>query len=361
MSAGRQSSSGKNGVRLELFDYPLPPDRIAQHPLEPRDAARLLVLDPVTRALEHRRIRDLPEYLRPGDLLVFNDTRVLPARLAGRKATGGAVEALLLRHLAPGRWEALVKPGRRIPPGTELEFGSGELRARAGDRCEEGTRELRFIQPEDPEAADALAARLGVVPLPPYITEPLADSERYQTVYARAAGSAAAPTAGLHFTPRLLRALEERGVRIAFVTLHVGIATFRPVRTPEIKAHQMHMERYSISQESAAAIRACPGRIVAVGTTTARCLESAATGERQVRAGEAETDLYIRPGYRFRILDALLTNFHMPKSSLLILIAAFAGRDAVMESYEAALRTGYRFLSFGDAMLITRRVAPVGD
>jgi S-adenosylmethionine:tRNA ribosyltransferase-isomerase len=236
-----------------------------------------------------------------------------------------------------------------------VEFGAGELAAQVGSRGAEGTREVRFTRPQDPEAADALAARLGRVPLPPYITAPLADPERYQTVYARASGSAAAPTAGLHFTPRLFQAIEAGGVRCAFLTLHVGLATFRPVRTPEVEDHRMHVERYSIPEATAAAIRSCPGRIVAVGTTTARCLESAATGNRQVRPGESETGLYIRPGYHFRILDALLTNFHMPRSSLLILISAFAGREPVMQAYTAALREGYRFLSFGDAMFIARR------
>ncbi len=341
-------------MRLELFDYPLTPDRIAQHPIEPRDAASLLVVDRATDALAHRRFRDLPEYVRQGDLLVFNDTRVMPARLRGRKATGAPVEILLLSHLAAGRWEALVRPGRRLPPGTEVELGEG-LVATIGERREEGAREVLFRHPGGEARADAEAAALGRVPLPPYIRAELADPERYQTVYARVAGSAAAPTAGLHLTAETFDALEARRARCAFLTLVVGLATFRPVKTPEIEAHRMHVERYSIPAETAAAVRECAGRVIAVGTTTARCLESAAFGPRLVRSGAAETSLYITPGYRFQVVDALLTNFHMPRSSLLILVCAFAGRERILHAYDAALREGYRFLSFGDAMLILGR------
>lgn len=339
-------------MRLDLFDYPLPPERIAQHPVEPRDAARLLVLDRATGAVAHRRFTDLPEYLRPGDLLVFNDTRVLPARLSGHKATGGAVEVLLLRHLGPGRWEALVKPGRRVPVGTEIRLGGGELHAVVTARAEDGSRELQLEHPAGPGAADLALMRLGMVPLPPYITAELEDPERYQTIYARDPGSAAAPTAGLHFTPRVFQAIEERGARRAFVTLNVGLATFRPVRTEEIEQHEMHVERYAIPEATAEAIARCEGRVIAVGTTTVRCLESAAFGRRQVRPGPAETRLYITPGYRFQVVDALVTNFHMPRSSLLIMVSALAGRERIMRAYEEALREGYRFLSFGDAMLI---------
>jgi S-adenosylmethionine:tRNA ribosyltransferase-isomerase len=337
-------------VRLDLFDYPLPPDRIAQHPVEPRDASRLLILERCTGAVSHRRFHDLPDYLGPEDLLVFNDTRVLPARLRGRKASGGAVELLLLRQLAPARWQALVRPGRRVPPGTRLLFGDGDLSATVTARAEDGTREIELAILNGPP--EAFLARLGEVPLPPYISQPLPDPERYQTVYSRVPGSAAAPTAGLHFTPQLLQTIGERGTRLAFVTLHVGMATFRPVRTALIESHEMHREQYHLPEATAAAIAACRGRVVAIGTTTARCLEGAARGPRQVRAGAGETALYITPGYRFQVVDALLTNFHLPRSTLLILVAAFAGREPIMRAYHAALAEGYRFLSFGDAMLI---------
>jgi S-adenosylmethionine:tRNA ribosyltransferase-isomerase len=337
-------------VRLDLFDYPLPPDRIAQHPVEPRDASRLLILERCTGAVSHRRFHHLPDYLGPEDLLVFNDTRVLPARLRGRKASGGAVELLLLRQLAPARWQALVRPGRRVPPGTRLLFGDGDLSATVTARAEDGTREIELAIRNGPP--EAFLARLGEVPLPPYISQPLPDPERYQTVYSRVPGSAAAPTAGLHFTPQLLQTIGERGTRLAFVTLHVGMATFRPVRTALIESHEMHREQYHLPEATAAAIAACRGRVVAIGTTTARCLEGAARGPRQVRAGAGETALYITPGYRFQVVDALLTNFHLPRSTLLILVAAFAGREPIMRAYHAALAEGYRFLSFGDAMLI---------
>lgn len=348
-------------MRLELFDYPLPPDRIAQHPVEPRDASRLLVFDPAAGSLQHTTFRDLPRFLRAGDLLVLNDTRVLKARLIGRKMTGGAVEVLLLRHLAPARWEALVKPGRRAPDGAELRFGEGSLTARLVERRDDGTRVVAFTGPADPGAADALAHSLARVPLPPYITAALGNEERYQTIYACAEGSAAAPTAGLHFTPALLEELDALGVRRAAITLHVGVATFRPVRTPEIEAHEMHVEHYAVPGETARAVAECRGRVVAVGTTTVRCLESAATAPRILRPGPGSTSLYITPGFRYRIVEALITNFHMPRSSLLILVSAFAGRDAIMRAYDEALRTGYRFLSFGDAMLIERGLEPPMD
>jgi S-adenosylmethionine:tRNA ribosyltransferase-isomerase len=365
-------------VRLELFDYPLPPERIAQTPIEPRDASRLLVLHR-DGSREHRRFRDFPSLLNPGDLLVFNDTRVLPARLFGRKETGARVEVLLLNRLAPGRWEGLAYPGRRLQEGARVRFGEdGELTGEVVGRGPEGTRVFQFDTGGSPEAADELLHRLGQVPLPPYIHTRLDDAERYQTIYARDEGSAAAPTAGLHFTPRVFEMLQERGVRTAFVTLHVGIATFRPVKVEEIEAHEMHAEWYSVPAETARAVNECPGRVIAVGTTTLRCLESAAaqgSGEGsgfRVQGSEAGepvphpstlntqhltprtgvTRLYITPGYRFRVADALLTNFHMPKSSLLILVSAFAGIEPIRAAYAEALEQGYRFLSFGDAMFI---------
>ena len=365
-------------MRLELFDYDLPLERIAQTPIEPRDASRLLVAHP-DGTREHRRFLDLPELLNPGDLLIFNDTRVLPARLFGRKISaqpgdGARVEVLLLQRISAGRWEGLAYPGRRLQPGTEINFGEG-LTAEVIERGEEGTRILQFTAADGPEAADEIIHRLGQVPLPPYIHERLEDAERYQTIYAREEGSAAAPTAGLHFTPRVFEALREKGVGVAYVTLHVGIATFRPVKVDDISEHQMHAEWFHVPEETAQAIAACTGRVIAVGTTTMRCLESAAElaelkdeggrmmddgptnpthPSRRVRPGGGLTRLYVMPGYQFRVVDALLTNFHMPKSSLLILVAAFAGLDLMRNAYQDALSSGYRFLSFGDAMLLQR-------
>ena len=369
-------------MRLELFDYPLPPERIAQTPLEPRDASRLLHVRP-DGSREHLRFLDLPQLLNPGDLLVFNDTRVLPARLHGEKETGARVEVLLLQRLDAGKWEGLAYPGRRLQPGARIRFGNGELTAEVLDRGAEGTRILQFHAEGGPHAADELIHRIGEMPLPPYIHERLEDQERYQTLYAREEGSAAAPTAGLHFTPRVFEALRERGVGVAYVTLHVGIATFRPVKTETIESHEMHEEWYSVPEETARAIRECTGRVVAVGTTTLRCLESAAlvgegsgfrvqgleeplqppeegrqlaaaVGRGSIRTGSGRTRLYITPGYRFRVADALLTNFHMPRSSLLILVSAFAGYETIRAAYDDALESGYRFLSFGDAMFLER-------
>jgi S-adenosylmethionine:tRNA ribosyltransferase-isomerase len=338
-------------MRTEAFDYPLPENRIAQSPVEPRDASRLLVLDRRGGAVSHHQFRDLPSLLEPGDLLVRNDTRVLPARLIGVKPTGGRAEALLLRDLGGDRWEAMVFPGRRLDVGARILFGEGALEAEVVSRDLSGTRVLQ-LSVASGESVSARLHRLGEVPLPPYIHEPLADGERYQTVYARHEGSAAAPTAGLHFTPETFARLADRGVQIAPVTLHVGLATFRPVKTEEIEQHEMHEEWYSVPAETAAAIAEASGRVVALGTTTVRALESAAEGPRRVRTGSGRTRLYITPGYRFQVVDALLTNFHVPRSSLLVLVSAFAGREAVLNAYRQALEAGYRFLSFGDAMLI---------
>jgi S-adenosylmethionine:tRNA ribosyltransferase-isomerase len=339
-------------MRTDDFDYPLPPERIAQEPLEPRDAARLMVIERASGRIEHRRFTDLPEYLRPGDLLVMNDTRVLPARLRARRPTGAQVELLLLRRLpGPGLWEALVKPGRRAVPGDRLRVTGSELTAAIRERLPSGARLIQFEGAPE-EALDTAVAAAGEVPLPPYIHRALSDAERYQTIYARETGSVAAPTAGLHFTPRVLAALRARGVNTTTITLHVGIATFRPVRTETIEAHEMHEEWYEVPAETAARVAEAHGRVIAVGTTTARCLESAARGTRQLTPGMASTRLYIRPGFRFQVLDGLLTNFHMPRSTLLILISAFAGRDLIRRAYEEALANDYRFLSFGDATLI---------
>ena len=339
---------------LELLDYALPPERIAQEPAEPRDAARLLVLERGSGARHHGRVAELPVWLRPGDLLVRNATRVLPARLRGRKESGGAAEALLLESAgAPGLFRALVRAGGRLREGQKLRFaGRGlalgaEIASLAGD----GNVVLCFEAGPSPYA-------LGEAPLPPYIRRPearSADDERYQTVYARVPGSVAAPTAGLHFTPGLFAALAERGVGCAEVVLHVGPGTFRPLRDEDLARGRLHAEPYELPEATAAAIdrtRTAGGRVVAIGTTSARVLEHAADDGGRVHAGSGETELLLRPGSPFRAVDALLTNFHLPRSSLLLLVAAFAGRERVLAAYAEALSQGYRFYSYGDAMLI---------
>lgn len=343
-------------METAAFDYELPEERIAQHPLAERDAARLLVDRGPGAAPDHRIVRDLPELLAPGDLLVLNTTRVLPARLHLHKATGGAAEVLLLEQVETSPddgttvWEALVRPSRKLPPGTVLRPADGDdLVVVTGADLGEGRRHVTLRA-----AGDLLAAleRHGEMPLPPYITAPLADPERYQTVFSRQPGSAAAPTAGLHLTPEVLDRLEQRGVRRAEVELVVGLGTFRPIATDAIEDHVMHSEQYRVPAETAeacAATRAAGGRVVAVGTTAVRALESAAVrGEPQGR-----TDLFITPGYEWQVVDRLLTNFHLPRSSLLVMIEAFVG-PRWRELYADALREGYRFLSFGDAMLLTR-------
>ena len=331
-----------------LFDYTLPEELIAQEPIEPRDHSRLMVLHRDTQAIEHRRFYNLPEYLRAGDVLVLNDTRVSAWRLVGRKPTGGRAEVLLLHPLADGRWHALVKPGRRLPEGSRV-WVSDALEVVVEGRLEGGLRVVRLVSDEPPEQ---LLPRLGQVPLPPYIHKQLTDPERYQTVYAHQPGSAAAPTAGLHFTPALLEQLRAQGVQLVSITLHVSLDTFRPLKTAQVEQHKMHGEWYTITPEAAAAINAAQGRIVAVGTTSVRTLESAAVGRHRVQAGSAETRLYITPGYEFKVVDALITNFHMPRTTMLVLVSAFAGHEFVMRAYQEAVRERYRFLSFGDAMLI---------
>jgi len=335
-------------MRLSEFDYVLPLERIAQEPLAERDKSRLLVLHRDSGRIEHRTFLDILEYLSPGDIAVFNDTRVTATRLRGRKETGGAVEALLLRRLDASHWEALIKPGRRVHVGVKVLFDQG-LEADVVERTPDGGRILE-IRPAD--KAEEVIARIGETPLPPYITQQLVDGERYQTVYARADGSYAAPTAGLHFTPELIGKLEEKGVRTAFITLHVGIGTFRPVRTENVLEHEMHSEFIEVAAKTAKAISEAPGKVVAIGTTTARALESAATGKRAVAEFRGETRLFIKPGYEFRVVDRLVTNFHLPKSTLLILVSTFAGTNLVREAYNEAVAQRYRFLSFGDAMLI---------
>ncbi len=345
------------------FDYILPPGRIAQTPVEPRDSSRLLVVHRDSGTFEHRVFGEIGEYLRAGDLLVANESRVLPARLLGEKeGSGGKVELLLLavrNDLGPDTWEALVRPGRRIQETQQVTFGRGALRAEVLDRTPSGGRIVRLSAPDGdvPRAIEAL----GSMPLPPYIHEPLTDGDRYQTVYARQPGSAAAPTAGLHFTPELLDALRARGVGIAFVSLHIGLDTFRPIAETSLDEHVMHSEEIDVDAETAGRINATHargGRIFAVGTTAVRTLESVAalatergSGE-MVTAYHGRTSLFIRPGYRFRAVDAMITNFHLPKSTLLVLVSAFAGRELTLRAYEEAVREGYRFYSFGDAMLM---------
>ncbi|HEX4963918.1 MAG TPA: tRNA preQ1(34) S-adenosylmethionine ribosyltransferase-isomerase QueA [Thermoanaerobaculia bacterium] len=339
------------------FDYHLPAASIAQEAL-PRGESRLLVLDregAPEGSIRHSHVRDLPHLLRPGDLLVVNDTRVIPARLFGTRAGGGKIEILLVERLGEREWDALLKPGKRARPGTVIDL-SGGLTVEVVDKREDGRQRLRFSEPVEPHLE-----RLGHVPLPPYIHRPDTpeDRERYQTVYARSPGAVAAPTAGLHFTERLLAEIAAAGVGIARVTLHVGIGTFKPVAAERIEEHRMESERYEIGDEAAAAIRHTRergGRVVAVGTTVVRTLESAAqAGDGTVAPGPGATALFITPGFRFQVVDALMTNFHLPRSTLLMLVSAFAGRERVLAAYEEAVREGYRFYSYGDAMLLERR------
>jgi S-adenosylmethionine:tRNA ribosyltransferase-isomerase len=338
------------------FDYELPPEAIAQAPLEERDASRLMVLDRARGLREHRKFRDLPDLLRPGDLLVLNRSRVIPARLLGRRASGGAAEVLLVRELGEGRWQALVRPGRHLRPGQRVTVDDDLCVVVESEAlAEDGRRRVRLLsRRRDVEGA---LARCGRVPLPPYVRRPAtdADRDRYQTVYAREPGSVAAPTAGLHFTPELLARLRAAGIGVAEVVLHVGPGTFRPVTVERVEEHRVHPEAYEIPEETAHAIeeaRTRGGRVVAVGTTTVRTLEGAARESGEVRASAGETDLVIVPGFRFRVVSALVTNFHLPRSSLLLLVSAFAGRERVMGAYADALAAGYRFYSYGDAMLV---------
>ena len=342
-------------LKLSDFDYRLPPERIAQTPLAQRDASRLLVLSRGAQSFAHRRFFDLPEYLREGDVLVLNDTRVTAQRLFGARPghPEERVEAFLTHRVADGLWQALVRPGRKLLPGVAVEFGgglSGEVLEKTDDR---GGRLLRFTSALGESVEDALAS-LSLAPLPPYIGTPLPPDqrERYQTVYADQGGSAAAPTAGLHFTPALLSEIEAKGVQIVRVTLHVGLGTFRPIESEDVTAHVMHAERVSVSAEAAEVVNAARGRIIAVGTTSARTLESAAVGPRRIQPMDGETSLYVTPGYRFQIVDALVTNFHAPRSTLLLLVSALAGSELIRRAYQEALAGEYRFLSFGDAMFI---------
>ena len=334
------------------FSFDLPEELIAQTPLQRRDGSRLLHLDKHTGAVEHGHFYDLPRYLKPGDCLVLNDSRVLPARLIGSRASGGSVELVLLRDLGDGKWECLSRPGRKTKPGTELFFGEGELRATVLEVAEGGNRIVQFHY--EGIFLEVLE-RLGKMPLPPYIREELQDAERYQTVYSRELGSAAAPTAGLHFTKELLAQIEAMGVNIAYVTLHVGLGTFRPVKEEEIEDHPMHAEFCIVPERTARLVtetKKAGGRIVSVGTTSCRTLESFAKEDGTLEPCSGWTDIFIYPGYRFKCVDALVTNFHLPESTLIMLVSALAGREHVLNAYRIAVEERYRFFSFGDAMLI---------
>ena len=331
------------------FWFDLPEELIAQTPLDKRDESRLLVVDKKTGALEHKSFRDLPSLLRKGDCLVLNDSRVLPARLLGSRESGGAVEILLLKDLGENRWECLSRPGRKTRPGTKLIFGNGELKAEVKEVTEGGNRIVEFYY--EGIFLEVLE-RLGKMPLPPYIHEELKDSERYQTVYSKELGSAAAPTAGLHFTNELLDEIRAKGVKPAFVTLHVGLGTFRPVKEENIEDHDMHSEFCMIPRETADIVNETKkngGRIISVGTTSCRTLESFAEKDGTLKASSGWTDIFIYPGYRFKCIDALITNFHLPESTLIMLVSALAGRENVLNAYKAAVENRYRFFSFGDA------------
>lgn len=334
------------------FDFYLPEELIAQTPLEKRDGSRLLVLDKESGAMEHRHFYDLPEYLRAGDCLVLNNSRVLPARLIGTRPGGGAVELVLLRDLGGGRWECLSRPGRKTKPGTELFFGGGDLKATVEAVAEGGNRIVKF---DYQGIFLEVLERLGKMPLPPYIKEELQDPERYQTVYSRELGSAAAPTAGLHFTNELLEKIQAMGVKVCYVTLHVGLGTFRPVKEDEIENHEMHSEFCIIPEDTARTVTETKqngGRIVAVGTTSCRTLESFAKDDGTLEACSGWTDIFIYPGYSFKCIDALVTNFHLPESTLIMLVSALAGREHILNAYRTAVEEKYRFFSFGDAMFI---------
>ena len=334
------------------FYFDLPEELIAQTPIRERDHSRLLVLDRETGEIEHRHFYDLPDYLHEGDCLVLNDSRVLPARLLGCRSSGGGVELVLLRDLGEGKWECLSRPGRKTRPGAELSFGDGELTATVLDVAEGGNRIVQFHY--DGIFLEVLE-RLGRMPLPPYIKEELQDAERYQTVYSRELGSSAVPTAGLHFTDALLERIRAKGVKVCTVTLHVGLGTFRPVKEEEIEDHEMHAEFCVVPEETARIVSETKlngGRVIAVGTTSCRTLESFAREDGTLPAASGWTSIFIYPGYRFRCIDALVTNFHLPESTLIMLVSALAGRERVLIAYRTAVEERYRFFSFGDAMFI---------
>ena len=339
-------------LKTSDFDFQLPEELIAQTPLERRDSSRLLTLDKNTGAVGHQHFYDLPRFLRPGDCLVLNDSRVLPARLIGHRPTGGACEVLLLADRGGDLWECLVRPGRKLKPGAQVLFGDGQLTATVEAELNDGKRAVRFHYQG---IFLEILERLGRMPLPPYIKAELQDQERYQTVYSKVVGSAAAPTAGLHFTPELLEQVREMGVKVCYVTLHVGLGTFRPVKAEEITDHEMHSEFCMISRETAGVINETKkngGRIICVGTTSCRTVESFAAEDGTMSERSGWTNIFIYPGYKFKVLDALITNFHLPQSTLIMLVSALAGRESILAAYETAVRERYRFFSFGDAMMI---------
>ena len=340
-------------MELKEFDYYLPKELIAQDPLENRSDSRLMLLDKETGAIEHKIFRDITEYLNPGDCLVINDTKVIPARLYGvRKGTGATIEILLLKRMEDDTWECLVRPGKKCHIGTVIEFGEGLLTGEIVNVVEDGNRYIKFTYDG---IFEEILDKLGQMPLPPYITHELKDKNRYQTVYAKFEGSAAAPTAGLHFTPELLEEIKAKGVDIARVTLHVGLGTFRPVKVDEITEHHMHSEFFMIDEEAAEKINRAKEtghRVICVGTTSCRTVESAADENGHLEAKSGWTQIFIYPGYKFKVLDCLITNFHLPESTLIMLVSALAGREHVLAAYEEAVKERYRFFSFGDAMFI---------
>lgn len=340
-------------MKVEDFYFDLPKELIAQHPLEKRDESRLMILDKNTGEIEETTFKNIIQYLKEGDCLVLNDTRVMPARLIGEKVgSGGKIEFLLLKRTEGDKWESLVKPGKRAKIGTEFIFGNGRIKAKVVDILEEGNRIIEFYYDG---IFEEVLDELGQMPLPPYITEELEDKERYQTVYSKTLGSAAAPTAGLHFTKELLENIEKKGVEIAYVTLHVGLGTFRPVKVDVIEEHKMHSEFYMLDEENCNKInkvKSNGGRIIAVGTTSCRTLESVAKDDGYLIAKSGWTDIFIYPGYKFKIVDSLITNFHLPESTLIMLVSALAGKDNIMKAYNKAIEERFRFFSFGDAMFI---------
>ena len=343
----------KEMMKTSDFSYDLPTELIAQTPVEPRDHSRLMVLHKESGEVEHRHFYDVIDYLNPGDCLIVNDSRVLPARLYGQKeGTGGHMEFLLLQNLGNDQWETLAKPGKKAKPGAVFTFGDGKLRAVVKEVKEDGNRIVQFFYEG---SFYAILDEIGQMPLPPYIKEKLQDKERYQTVYSHEVGSAAAPTAGLHFTPELMEKIRRKGIAIGFVTLHVGLGTFRPVSVENVLDHKMHAEHYSMPAETAELIQKTKqngGRVIAVGTTSCRTLESVAAQHGRICECEGWTDIFIYPGFQFKVLDALITNFHLPESTLVMLVSALAGRENILHAYETAVKEKYRFFSFGDAMLI---------
>lgn len=339
-------------MKVEEFNYELPKELIAQTPYDKRDEARLMVLDKENKKIEHRVFKDVLEYLNPGDCLVINDTKVIPARIYGKKDTGANVEFLLLKNLGNDEWEAMVRPGNKLKVGSKVEFGEGILKVEILEIMPGGNRKVKF---EYEGIFNEILDQIGLMPLPPYITETLKDKDKYQTVYAKYEGSSAAPTAGLHFTEELLQKIKEMGVEIAKVTLHVGIGTFRPVKVENVEEHEMHSEHFYIKAEEAEKINKAKkngNRVIAVGTTSCRVLESVADENGFVKEIEADTSIFIYPGYKFKCIDNLITNFHLPESTLIMLVSSLAGKDFIMQAYNEAVKEKYKFFSFGDAMII---------